>query len=134
MADERERIAIPLVEERVRVGARAVETGRVRVRTVTEAREEIAAADLRREEVEVERVRRDEEVDAAPRVREEDGVTIVPVVEERLVVEKKLFLVEEIRLRRKTVVEREEMPVTVRAQRAVVQHARWSGEPSKSEE
>jgi uncharacterized protein (TIGR02271 family) len=134
MADERERIAIPLVEERVRVGARAVETGRVRVRTVTEAREEIAAADLRREEVEVERVPRDEEVDAAPPVREEDGVTIVPVVEERLVVEKKLFLVEEIRLRRKTVVEREEMPVTVRAQRAVVQHARWSGEPSKSEE
>ena len=134
MADDRETIAIPLVEERLRVGAKATETGRVRVRTVTEAREEIAAADLRREEVEVERVPRNEEVAAPPPVREEGDVTIVPVVEERLVVEKKLFVVEEIRLRRKTVVEREEMPVTVRTQRAVVQHARWSGESSKSEE
>jgi uncharacterized protein (TIGR02271 family) len=134
MADERERIAIPLVEERLRVGTKPVETGRIHVRTVTETREEIAAADLRREEVEIERVPCDRAVDAPPPVREEDGVTIVPVVEERLVVEKKLFVVEEIRLRRTSVVEREEMPVTVRAQRAVVQHARWSGEPTKTEE
>jgi uncharacterized protein (TIGR02271 family) len=134
MADEGERIAIPLVEERLRVGTRPVETGRVHVRTVTETREEIAGADLRREEVEVERVPCEREVAEPPPVREEDGVTIVPVLEERLVVAKKLFVVEEIRLRRKSVVEREEMPVTVRAQRAVVQHARWSGEPSKSEE
>jgi uncharacterized protein (TIGR02271 family) len=133
MADERERIAIPLVEERLRVEARSVETGRVHVRTVTETREEIAAANLERDKVEIERVPRDEEVSAPPPVREEGDVTIVPVVEERLVVTKKLFLVEEIRLRRKTVVEREEMPVTVRAQRAVVQRARWSGKPSKSE-
>ena len=85
------------------------------------------------DEVEIERVPRDEEVAAPPPVREEGDVTIVPVVEERLVVARKLFVVEEIRLRRKKVVEREEMPVTVRAQRAVVQRARWSGKPSKSE-
>lgn len=131
MADERERIAIPLVEERLSVATEAVATGRIRVRTVTETREEIAAADLEHDEVEIERIPRDDEVDGPPPVREEDGVTIVPVVEERLVVARKLFVVEEIRLRRRKVVEREEMPVTVRAQRAVVQRARWSGKPSE---
>ncbi len=133
MADEQETIAIPLVEERVTVGKRVVETGEVRVRTVIEERSELAGADLLREKVAVERVPRNEEVAAVPPVREEDGVTIVPVVEERLVVEKKLFLVEEIRLVRRSVTERLEMPVTLRAQRAVVEREESSGEPQKQE-
>jgi uncharacterized protein (TIGR02271 family) len=133
MADEQESIAIPLVEERVTVGKRVVETGEVRVRTVIEERSELAGADLLREKVAVERVPRNEEVTVVPPVREEDGVTIVPVVEERLVVEKKLFLVEEIRLVRRSVTERLEMPVTLRAQRAVVEREESSGEPQKQE-
>lgn len=128
MADERETIAIPLVEERVTTGKRKVETGRVRVRTLVEEMQETVAADLLRDEVEVERVVRDEEVASVPPVREEDGVTIVPIVEERLVVEKKLFLVGEVRLARRYVLERHEMPVTVRAQRAVVEREESSGE------
>lgn len=128
MADERETIAIPLVEERVTTGKRQVETGRVRVRTLVEEMQETVAADLLRDEVEVERVVRDEEVASVPPVREEDGVTIVPIVEERLVVEKKLFLVGEVRLARRYVLERHEMPVTVRAQRAVVEREESSGE------
>ena len=128
MADEQESIAIPLVEERVTVGKRVVETGSVRVRTLLEERSEVAGADLLREKVSVERVARNEEVAAVPPIREEDGVTIVPVVEERLVVEKKLFLVEEIRLVRRSVTERLEMPVTLRAQRAVVEREESSGE------
>jgi uncharacterized protein (TIGR02271 family) len=133
MADEQESIAIPLVEERVTVGRRVVETGQVRVRTLLEERSEVAGADLLREKVSVERVARNEEVAAVPPIREEDGVTIVPVVEERLVVEKKLFLVEEIRLVRRSVTERLEMPVTLRAQRAVVEREESSGEPQKQE-
>ena len=133
MADEQESIAIPLVEERVTVGKRVVETGSVRVRTLLEERSEVAGADLLREKVSVERVARNEEVAAVPPIREEDGVTIVPVVEERLVVEKKLFLVEEIRLVRRSVTERLEMPVTLRAQRAVVEREESSGEPQKQE-
>jgi uncharacterized protein (TIGR02271 family) len=133
MADEQESIAIPLVEERVTVGRRVVETGQVRVRTLLEERSEVAGADLLREKVSVERVARNEEVAAVPPIREEDGVTIVPVVEERLVVEKKLFLVEEIRLVRRSVTERLEMPVTLRAQRAIVEREESSGEPQKQE-
>ena len=128
MADEQESIAIPLVEERVTAGKRLVETGRVRVRTVLDERSETVAADLLREEIAVERVPVNREVASVPEVREEGGVTIIPVVEERLVVEKKLFLVEEIRLVRNRTSERQELPVTVRAQRAVVEREERSGE------
>lgn len=112
---------IPLIEERLHVATRAVETGRVRVTTSTEAHEEIARADLAISHVEVERIAIGRPVDTMPLVREEDGVLIVPVVEEVLVTEKRLMLVEEIRLVRHTHVQAIAQPVTLRRQRAVVE-------------
>ena len=53
----------------------------------------------------VERVPVDRPVEAMPVVREEDGVLIVPVVEERLVVTKQLVLKEELQIRTQTRVE-----------------------------
>ncbi len=111
---------IALVEEELAVSKRAVEGARVRVRTVTDTVEEIARATLHGERVEVERVPVDRMVDAAPAVREEDGVTIVPVVEEVLVVEKRLVLKEELHIRRRATTEQVEVPVQLRKQRAVV--------------
>lgn len=56
--------------------------------------------DLDAAPVEVTRVRVDREVDEAPRVRQEGDVTIISLVEEVLVVTKRLFLREEIHVRR----------------------------------
>jgi stress response protein YsnF len=39
-------------------------------------------------------------IDAVPEIREIDGVTIIPVVEERVRVVRELVLVEEVRMRR----------------------------------
>ncbi|AIE84109.1 DUF2382 domain-containing protein [Fimbriimonas ginsengisoli] len=50
------------------------------------------------EDVEIERVPMDEILDTAPEVRQEGDVTIIPVVEEFLVVQRKLRLKEEIRV------------------------------------
>lgn len=50
------------------------------------------------EDVSIERVPIDEVVDEAPGVRQEGNVTIIPVVEEFLVVQKKLRVKEEIRV------------------------------------
>jgi len=61
-------------------------------------------------------------VDEAPAVRTENGVMIVPVLEEVLFVEKRLVLKEEIHIRRQRTTETVEMPVTLRKQRAVVEH------------
>lgn len=111
---------IPLVEERLSVSTRAVETGRVRVRTVVDEHTEYARADLFRDAVQVERVPVDREVTAVPIVREEGDTLIFPVVEEVLVIEKRLILKEEVRLTRTRSAEAFEQPVTVRSTRAVV--------------
>jgi uncharacterized protein (TIGR02271 family) len=116
-----------LVEERLEVGKRAVERGRVVVRTRVETREEVAEVDLRREEVEVERVPVGRPVEAPPPVREEDGVLIVPVLEERLVVTTELVLKEEIRITKRSRTEHVREPVTLRSERAEVERLEGRG-------
>jgi uncharacterized protein (TIGR02271 family) len=112
---------IPLIEEEGRIEKREVSTGRVRVRTSTDTIEEVARATLNEDVVEVTRVPIGREVDAAPRVRSEDGVVIVPILEEVLVVEKRLVLKEELHIRRSVTREDIEVPITLRKQRATIE-------------
>jgi uncharacterized protein (TIGR02271 family) len=112
---------IPIVEEEVRVDKREVVTGRVRIRTIVETLEETARASLDGETVEVQRVPIDRVVDVAPQVRNEGDVTVIPVVEEVVVVEKRLVLKEELHIRRHRTTESVEIPVTLRKQRAIVE-------------
>lgn len=121
MADQNKSEALPLVEEELHVGRRLVQTGRVSVRTVTAQHEELVAQDLARENVEVVRVPVGREVSSVPALRQEGDVTIVPIVEELLVIEKRLVLKEEVHIRRTTSVERVETPVVLRKQEAVVE-------------
>jgi stress response protein YsnF len=129
MAEDASDVRIPLVEERLVTSKREVETGRVRVRTLVDEAETIVRETLRHATVEVERVPVEREVAEIPPVREEDGVTIIPVVREVLVVEKKLILVEEVRLRRCTQLEEHAQPVLLKSQRAVVERQESSGDP-----
>jgi stress response protein YsnF len=112
---------IPIVEERAIVEKRAVERGRVRVHSHVEERQEVLRETLSHEEVTVERVPIDREVSETPSIREEDGVTIVPVVEEILVVERRLRLKEELHIKKVRRTEDVEVPVTVRSTRATVE-------------
>lgn len=114
-------VVLPLTEETVDVDKRERVTGKVQVRTVTDTVEELARATLQTEAVEVTRVPVDRVVDAPPSVRTENGVVIVPVVEEIVVVEKRLVLKEELHIRRQVATEEVEVPVTLRKQRAVVE-------------
>ena len=113
--------AIPVVEETATVGKRQVVTGRVRVQTMTDTIEEVTQATVQRESVEVTRVPIDRVVETAPEIRTEGDVTILPVVEEVLVVEKRLVLKEEVHIRRRATSKTVEVPVTLRKQRAVVE-------------
>jgi len=99
MPDDPAEMVIPLGEEVLRVGKRQVETGKVRVSLTTETVEEIVRESLRTRRAEIERVPMDQEVTAAPQTRQEGDVLIIPVVEEILVIERRLVLKEEIRLR-----------------------------------
>ena len=120
-----EEAVLPLVEEALRVGKRRVETGRVRVSVATEAEERVVRETLRSERAEVRRVpvgRELVEGEPAPALRREaDGTVVLPVLEEVLVVERRLVLREEIRMRIVTSEDTVEEPVTLRRQRAEVE-------------
>lgn len=122
MSESEERV--PLVEEQLRVDTAVTETGRVRVRVATEDVPERIRGELRHEAVEVTRVPVGREVASAPDIRMEGDLTIIPVLEERLVVERRLFLVEEIHLRRAVSVEQVDQTILLRRQRADVERSR----------
>ena len=114
-------LTIPIVEEEATILKRSVETERVSVRTSSDEEQVLVQDELRREHVEITRVPKDEEVAEAPAIRTEGDVTIVPVLEERLVVEKRLFLVEELHLRRSVAHQAVELPTTLRRTRVEIE-------------
>jgi len=123
MPEQQEVAAIPLVEERVSVTKREVETGRYRIRVGVEERQDRVPVELAHDEVDIERVPMNQEVRQMPSLRLEGGTTVIPVVEEVVVVEKKLVLVEEIHVRRRTTSRVEEVPVTLRREEAEVERS-----------
>ena len=125
---------LPLVEETATIHKREVVTGRARVRTVTDTIEELAKANLQSASVEVTRVPVDQVVDTTPEIRNEGDVTIVPVLEEVLVVTKQFVLKEELHIRRRVGSEVVEVPVTLRKQRAVVEREAPDGSIINEEE
>ena len=112
---------LSLVEEKLAVSTRRRSTGIVRVGTRVEAVEALAEVELDRYRVEVTRVPVGRVVAEPPAAWVEGDTTVIPVVEERLVVVKQFVLVEEVRIRH--VLDREAVsePVTLRRQRAVVE-------------
>jgi uncharacterized protein (TIGR02271 family) len=116
---ERETV-IPLLEEELSVAKRVVETARVRVSRVTHDHQQLVDELLSHEKVEVERVPIDRPVEAMPSIRQEGEVTIIPVVEEVLKVERCLVLKEEVHIRRVKTTERHQEQVTLRKQEVLV--------------
>jgi stress response protein YsnF len=134
MTDKQAVETIPLVEEELRVERRALVTGKVRVRSVVDQVEEIARATLEEEQVQVTRVPIEREVTQRPTVRQEGDVTIVPLLEEVVVVEKKLILREELHIRRLVTQQEIEVPVSLRKERAVVERVSADPDPRADEE
>jgi uncharacterized protein (TIGR02271 family) len=112
---------IPVIEERARVEKKVVERGVVKIDATIKERVETISESLTHEEVEIRRVPMDVEVDAVPEVRHEGDVVIIPVVEERIVVSKRLVLTEELHVHRRKVSERASIPVTLRSTDIAVQ-------------
>ena len=121
MSDEITRERIPVVEETVTIDKRQTVKGVVRART--ETHEDVVVVDEPTlcEQVEVERVAIDRFVDAPVAVRQEGDTTIIPVFEEVVVVEKRLKLVEEVRLTKRQTTTHQPQTITLRRQEAVVE-------------
>ncbi|MFC3169102.1 MULTISPECIES: DUF2382 domain-containing protein [Paracoccus] len=121
MSDDPKIDAVPIVEETVSLTTRKVASGRVRIATRTEEIDHVLPAELSSVEVDVVRVPVDRKIDSVPDVVTEGGLTIIPVVEERLVVTRELYLREEIHVRRIERTEAVEVEATTRRQTAQVE-------------
>ena len=113
--------AVMLAEERLRLDRRRVPKARIRLSTVTEERVESATLDLTTETVEVTRIPANRPVDEAPPIVTEDDLTIIPIVEERMVLRRQLVVTGEIHIRKHRTQREVSVPTTLRRQVATVE-------------
>jgi uncharacterized protein (TIGR02271 family) len=122
MEEERhEPTVIPVIEEELVAGTREVKTGTVRISKEVEQVRKIVTSPAVRDVVEVNRIPVNRIVNSIPQMREEGDLLVIPVVEEELVIQKRLILKEEIHIRRKRTRERVSKAVTLDSERAVVE-------------
>jgi uncharacterized protein (TIGR02271 family) len=126
---------IPVVEEILRIEKREFESGRVLVhKTVTE-RDEVAEVLLRQQDLIVERVPIGRTVSEAPQTRQDGDTLIVPILEEVLVVEKRLILKEELHIRKHSSERTEQHQVRLRTEHVEIeQTGRKPSEETPSKE
>jgi len=118
---ESELTVIPILEESAVVTKRVVDKGGVRITKLVREREEIVDELLRQERVTVERVAINQPVDHTPTVRREGDTLVIPILEEVVVVEKRLMLKEEVRVTMQQTSRRQPQSVTVRREEAVIE-------------
>lgn len=119
-----EKLVVPIVAEELRVEKRTVERGGVRIVKTVSERVETIDLPLMEEQTDVVRVPINRAVEIAPPVRYEGDVMIVPLLEEVVVVEKRLMLREELHIRKRQVEIRKPQQVILRREEANVERFR----------
>lgn len=125
---------IPVVEEQIQVGKQVVETGAMRISKKVHKEEVTVDVPITYNEHDVERVAVNKFVDAPPPIRYEGNTMIIPILEEVVVLEKKLKVVEELRVTARQVQTSSSQQVTLLREEVTVQHnsesaTRSSGNP-----
>ena len=126
-APDRDTQTLQLIEEVLQVSKRQITSGHVRVSVVVDTEDHRVHETLKSRRLEVEHLAVGRQLapgDPMPQSRTEDGVLIVPMVEEILVVEKRLVVVEELHIRVVHSEEEVEHVLPLRRQRAVVERVR----------
>jgi uncharacterized protein (TIGR02271 family) len=121
---------VPVVEETAVVRKERVATETVRLRKRVHEDEEVLDVPVQTETIEVERVPVGRWLDAPADVRHEGDTTVYPVVEEVLVVEKRLRLVEEVRVTRRQETRHVQERVGLRREEIVVEREAASRDPN----
>ncbi|HZC82113.1 MAG TPA: DUF2382 domain-containing protein [Nitrospiraceae bacterium] len=107
---------IPLHVEEVSVSRREIENAKVQIALVTGTQEQLIDEELTRVRVEIERVPIGRTIQVVPPISQEGDTTISPVVQEIVVVERRLVLKEEVRIRRVRTKEQHQEIVVLREQ------------------
>lgn len=117
-----ERVVVPPTRDFTPLSNQVIEVGRVCVTKHVSEHDELVSVPLTGERVRVERVPIGRTVDRLPEVRQEGTTTVVPVIEEVLVLERKILLKEEIRITREPTVARSEpQQIRLRSERVRVE-------------
>lgn len=116
-----ELLVIPVIVEELDVQKRLVETGKVRITKVVHEQEALVDEPSWHEEVTVTRVPVQRVVDGPIPVRHEDDTMIVSIMEEVLVVEKRLLLKEELHIRKQRVETQQPQHITLRSEEALIE-------------
>ena len=124
-------LVIPVIAEQLHVDKQAVETGRVRITKTIREDEQVIDLPLTRETIDVQRVAIGKPVTAVPAIRQEGNTTIYPVLEEVIVVEKRLMLVEEIRVTTQQTIVHDPQTVTVRREEVNVERMATANEQER---
>jgi stress response protein YsnF len=119
-----EDLRIPLHVEEASVSRREIKTANIQIALVTGTRQQLIDEELTRVRVEVERAPIGRTIEVAPPISHEGDITIIPVVEEIVLVERRLVLKEELRIRRVSTKERHQETVELREQEAVITRER----------
>jgi uncharacterized protein (TIGR02271 family) len=116
-----EPIVVPVLVEELDVQKRPVEIGKVRITKVVHERETTVDEPLWHDDVAITRVPIQRVVEGPVPVREENGTTIISVVEEVLVVEKRWMLREEIHIRQQRIETHQPQRITLRSEEVQVE-------------
>lgn len=122
-----QRLEIPLVEEQVQVETRVVELGHVTVQKRVDEFLDERTVPLRHQQVEVERVPIDRIIDEVIEPYLDGDVYVVPVIEEEIVITRRLRLKEELRVQRTVGHHEQTVQVPFRRERVVVTENWYDG-------
>ena len=114
-------------EEEVRAGTRGREAGAVKVRKSVRTEREQVRVPKKREEVDVERVPGEGREASGVEIGEDDEVVVVQVLEEEVVVSKRVVVKEEIRLRKRVVEDEEVVEVDLRKEEVDIEDTTGRG-------
>lgn len=121
-------ITIPVIEENVKIGKEVVETGIVRILKNVHNEEVTVDVPLMHEEHTIERIPVNEYLETPPPpVRYEGDTMIIPILREEVVVQKRIVLVEELRITKKQIETNNSQQVTLRREEVTVDRLTGSG-------
>lgn len=118
----KETLVVPILSERVSVEKRLVEKGQIVLQKHVTEHDEVVDEPLLQDEYRIERVVVNQEVSSPPPIRYEGDTMIIPVLQEVLVVEKRLMVKEELHLIKQQITTSQPQTVSLRAEEIVVEN------------
>jgi uncharacterized protein (TIGR02271 family) len=127
-------LVIPVIKEEAQVQKRWSETGRVELHKTVHEHTQVVDQPLQVEEVEIERVAVNRIVEEPVSIRHEGDTMIIPLLEEVLVVEKRLVLREEVHVKKVRKEVHDPQEILLREERIEVVRKPASGQPMSQEQ